>query len=286
MNVGQGNADTGSSSAEPGYDYRGMVAASWDLLRGDTSGWPDRACYLDLIRKYGEPVLDVGCGTGRLLLDYLAQGVDVDGVDDSPEMLALCRTKAADAGLDIDGRLHQEKMEALELPRRYRTILVPSSSFQLLTDPAAAKAALIRFHDHLLPGGCLVMSFMVPGIKDATSAGIVSIPSSGGGWSRWRVVAERVRPEDGATIRRSARVLFEPASQLEHEENRYEVITDGRVVRTEEHRNSPATRWYTQEQALAMYWDAGFADVHATSGFSHEPAKPDDTLLCVLGTRR
>lgn len=35
------------------------------------------------------------CGTGRLLLDYLAQGIDIDGVDNSPEMLALCRPDAA-----------------------------------------------------------------------------------------------------------------------------------------------------------------------------------------------
>ena len=67
------------------YEYHGLMAEAWDLLRGDTSGWEDRPFYLDLIRRFGEPSLDVGCGTGRLLLDYLAKGIEIDGIDVSPD---------------------------------------------------------------------------------------------------------------------------------------------------------------------------------------------------------
>ena len=52
----------------------------------------------------------------------------------------------------------QRTCEALDLPRKYRTIIVPSSSFQLVTDLAKARSALARFYDHLLPGGTLVTS--------------------------------------------------------------------------------------------------------------------------------
>ncbi|HYB01252.1 MAG TPA: class I SAM-dependent methyltransferase, partial [Ktedonobacteraceae bacterium] len=76
------------------YEYRGLIAEAWDLLRGDTSEWEDRPFYRDIIRASGQPALDIGCGTGRLLLDYLADGIDIDGVDVSPEMLEVCRQKA------------------------------------------------------------------------------------------------------------------------------------------------------------------------------------------------
>ena len=107
------------------YEYRWMLASAWDLLRGDTSQWPDRAFYREVISRYGEPALDVGCGTGRLLLDYLAAGLDVEGVDNSPEMLALCLEKAEALGLKPV--VYEQTMETLHLPRHYRTIFVPSS---------------------------------------------------------------------------------------------------------------------------------------------------------------
>src|SRR5262245_25951459 len=83
------------------YAYRGLKASTWDLSRGDTSAWSDRQFYLDIVHKYGQPILDVGCGTGRILMDFRQQGIDIDGVDDSPEMLAICREKAAKLGATI-----------------------------------------------------------------------------------------------------------------------------------------------------------------------------------------
>ena len=97
------------------FEYRGLMASTWDLLRGDTSRWEDRFFYLEMIEQYGQPALDVGCATGRLLLDYLQNGIDIDGVDISPEMLALCTEKASKMGLSP--ALYQQAMENLELPR-------------------------------------------------------------------------------------------------------------------------------------------------------------------------
>jgi len=261
------------------YEYRGLMAQAWDLLRGDTSGWPDRPFWRAIIEQNGGPALDVGCGTGRLTLDYLGAGLDVDGVDSSPEMLAICRDKAAATGVDVAGRLFEQEMDKLALPRRYATIFVPSLSFQLLTDDAAAGRAMGRFRDQLAPGGVLVMSF-----KSKLWPGRRAPPQMQ--WSDWHMLGEQQRGEDGATIRRWIRARYDHEGQFEHEENRYEVLDGDTVAKTEFHARSPCVRWYSQAQALACFERAGFIDLRLTSGDTFEPASLENTLFKVFGARR
>jgi ubiquinone/menaquinone biosynthesis C-methylase UbiE len=256
------------------YEYRGLIASAWDLLRGDTSGWSDRPFYRNIILQSGQPALDIGCGTGRLLLDYLAEGIDIDGIDISPEMLAICRQKAQNLGLQP--MLFQQNMEELDVPRRYRTIIVPSSSFQLVTDPNDAAEAMRRFFDHLKPGGTLVMPFMILW-NDPTTEPIVS--------GEWQMNGERIRPADGVLIRRWTRSTYNLPQQLEQTEDRYEVIREGEIIDSEYHVHSPATRWYTQEQAIHLYEEAGFTNIRVVSECSQELASESDTIFSILGIR-
>lgn len=256
-------------TTSPSYEYYGMMAEFWDLFRGDTSTWDDRFFYFDVAKKYGGPVLDVGCGTGRILLDFLQQGIDIDGIDNSPDMLRLLKEKAGKLGLTPN--VYEQEMHSLSLPRKYQTILVPSSSFQLLLDPALPALAMRSFFEHLLPGGVLAMPFMTLW-KEGDP-----LESE---WNR-----EVVRPQDGATIRRWQYARFDPETDFEHTVDRYEIVRDGQVVASEEHRQSPATRSYTQAQAVELYEAAGFRDVQVLHEFTFEPVKPEDTTFSVLGFR-
>ena len=257
------------TGAGPTYEYHGLMATTWDAFRGDTSGWPDRAFYLEAIRRHGEPVLDVGCGTGRLLLDYRSSGVDVDGVDNSPEMAALCREKAASAGLAVD--VFEGAMEGLDLPRRYRCIIVPSSSFQLLLEPERAEAGMARLREHLEPGGALVMPFM--------TLWWAGQPLEAE-WSK-----EATRPEDGAVLRRHSRSRFDPSTGLEHTDELYEVMLGGEVIDTERHVRSPATRSYTQQEVKQLYERHGFCPVQLYGEFVWTPAAEDERTFCAVGSR-
>ncbi len=252
-------------------EYTGLMALAWDPLRGDTSGWEDRGLYLELIGELGQPVLDVGCGTGRLLLDFLDQGIDIDGLEIAPDMLDILRAKAAARGLDVSGRVHQGAMESFEPWRRYRVVLVPSSSFQLLTDPVDATRAMACFRDALLPGGTLVMPWIdIP--KDYPDGAD-------------DVFQQEASLPDGAVIRRSYRAWYDAAAGLEHTDDRYELVRDGVVVATERKLRSPAVRQYEREAIAALHAHAGLTDLELLSGFTRDPARPDDRIVTTLARR-
>ncbi|RIK38475.1 MAG: class I SAM-dependent methyltransferase [Chloroflexi bacterium] len=253
----------------PDYEYSGLMAQTWDVLRGDTSQWPDRFFYLELIQNHGQPVLDVGCGTGRLLLDYLQQGLDIDGVDNSPEMLAICKQKADAIGCAAN--LYEQTMETLALPRQYRTILVPSSSLQLIIEPDLVGQALQRFLDHLLPGGIIAASLMT--LRQEGEPLIYE----------WEQTA--TREKDGVKFRKVGKSRFDPESECEHTEDLYQMIVDDKVVAEETHRRSPATRSYNQIQAKTLFEQAGFRNVQLYSQFTFDPVKPDDRVFVVVGQR-
>lgn len=253
-------------------EYTGMMAQFWDLLRGDSSHWTDRFFYKEAVLQAGQPALDVGCGTGRLVLSFLAEGIDIDGVDNSQEMLDYCRQKGAKLGLQPT--LYMQSMTALALPRQYRTILVPSGSIQILIEPSEVRAAMQSFLAHLLPGGTLVVSFY-----QLWTGGPVG-PTAREEWMR-----EVVRPEDGAILRRWTRATYDLVNNLEHTEHRYDLIRNGEVVVSQRFVRSPGTRGYTQDQARQLFVEAGFTNIRLTSAFTHEPAQTDDTLFSVWGTK-
>src|SRR5207237_10310042 len=98
-------------------EWNGLAAEFSDLMGGDEAG-SDCEYYRRIIQKNGGAALDVGCGTGRLLLRYLRGGLDVEGVDSAADSLTICRRKAQQQGLTAT--LYQQTMQSLDLPRRYR----------------------------------------------------------------------------------------------------------------------------------------------------------------------
>lgn len=251
------------------YEYYGLMVTYWNLLRGDTSNWEDRAMFLELVRKFGQPVLDVGCASGRLILDFLAQGIDVDGVDISPEMIALCEAHATKKNLSP--KLYIQNMTHLDLPRKYRTILIPSSSLQLLLKPGQPQQALKRCFDHLEPGGALISPFMTLWVEGQ--------PLDSG------FTQEALRPEDGATVRRTGWARYNPETKMEDTHDTWEIIKNGILGESEIHTQRPATLSYTQEEALQLFNEAGFSKIEMYSEFTFDPVKPEDTLFTLVGIK-
>ena len=257
---------------EPRYEYRGLMASTWDFFRGDTSTAVDKVFFQKLIDQFGQPVLDVGCGTGRLLLDYIDSGIDIDGVDNSPEMLALCRQKAMQRGLKVT--VYEQWMEELQLPRFYKLIIVPSYSFQLVTDETLAEQAMSRFFEHLEARAVLAVPFFISTLIDSDYDP-----------NEWHLLKEKISPEDGAILRNWIRGHWDKRTQLQHTENRYEVELQGEIVKSETIKHSPALRWYTQSQAKILFESVGFKLSQIYKGHSFELASETDTNFVILAQK-
>jgi SAM-dependent methyltransferase len=128
----------------PSTWHHGLVADYWATANLDA---PELELYRQFLRS---PVLDAGCGTGRLLVPLHEQGFDVDGCDASPDMVERCRQRAPDATLWVSA-LHE-----LDPPRRYASILC-SGVLGLGSTREEDIRALSELHDALLPGGTLVL---------------------------------------------------------------------------------------------------------------------------------
>ena len=124
--------------------HHGLVAEYWATVNLE-------APELELYKPHlSSPVLDAGCGTGRLLVPLRAVGFDVDGCDASADMLERCRGRAPDATLWVS-TLHD-----LDPPRRYASI-VCSGVLGLGSTREQDIRAIGRLHDALVPGGTLVL---------------------------------------------------------------------------------------------------------------------------------
>lgn len=177
--------------------HHGLVARWWAEFEREG---PEIDYFQQLIRDHGEPALDAGCGTGRLLLPAVAAGLDVDGCDVSADMLGHARERATSEGLSVE--LHEQAMHELDLPRRYRTIFV-CGSLGIGGGRELFERSLQRFHRHLEPGGVLVV--------DKVAAG------AGDGWETWlerRGAIPQPWPEPGDGRRAADGSEFELRTRL------------------------------------------------------------------------
>jgi SAM-dependent methyltransferase len=138
-------------------------AAVYDARIEDGDGMPteDVPFYRDLAREADGPALEVGVGTGRVYLELLADGLDVDGVDLSPGMLERCREKADARGLDA--AVWEADVTEFDPDREYGLVYAPARAFNHLPTLPDQRAALERIRAALAPGGRFALNTFVPG---------------------------------------------------------------------------------------------------------------------------
>ena len=124
----------------------------------------DVGFFVQAAKESGGPVLEVGCGTGRVLIPTARAGIEITGLDLSPHMLAVCRERLQAEPQEVQSRVRlvQGDMRQFELGQTFQLVTLPFRPFQHLTTVEEQLACLGCIHRHLGEGGKLILDIFNP----------------------------------------------------------------------------------------------------------------------------
>lgn len=142
-------------------NYNGLMAELNDALFIDRS---DIAYYLQLANETGGPVLELGCGSGRVTIPLIKEGYAVTGLDNAQDMLDILANRVRSCTPDERDRLTMLRDDArsFQLGKTFPLIIFPYCSFLLFTDRADRNNILKTVGQHLAPGGQFAFDVPVP----------------------------------------------------------------------------------------------------------------------------
>lgn len=207
-----------------GYDSRAFVAQYYDLVPA-YAGRDDKDFYVAAAQHAHGDVLELGCGTGRLLIPIARAGVAVTGIDMSLGMLARCREKLAREAPAVQQRATTLRLDMIDfaLGQLFALIIAPFRCFQHVLDVEQQIGCLRSIHRHLTPGGKLILDvFHVQTARTYDPK-----------YSQEEVEFSGLRLPDGSTLGRSVRTAaFHRVTQINDVELIYYVRhPDGREER-------------------------------------------------------
>ena len=120
----------------------------------------DLPLWRELAEDRGGPILDLGCGTGRVALDLAARGHEVTGVDADPELVRTLGERAKSRRLPV--KAHAADVRCFDLHATYPLAIAPMQVVQLLGGEPGRRALLASVARHLEPGGLLAVALADP----------------------------------------------------------------------------------------------------------------------------
>ena len=263
---------TGRDAATATTWHHGLIARWWANFNLDG---PEIAFFRTYVAS-GQPALDVGCGSGRLLVPWLIDGLDVDGVDASADMIEACRVAASAAG--CEPHLYVQPTHLLDLPRRYRTI-INCGSFGLGGSRADDTEGLRRLHAHLLPGGVLALDYEVGEFDDDR-------------WQRWQPRPADETPPPGQArrlgldgfhyaLRHRIAAVDVADRSMTREMQAWQWLGD-ELVAHETH--SLVANVYSSDEIVTLLASVGFSDVRVLGGYHGGAPTELDGFHVFVGT--
>jgi len=242
--------------------YGSLCTEVYDITKPIGGKYPDVPYYISHLSRIGGRILEAMVGTGRLLIPLLEAGINVEGIDASPNMLAACRKHCAERGLNPV--LHHGDIENLDIPGKFSAIVVSFGSFMLLEKRTAAIKTLQAFARYLEPQGRIFIDLELP-IEDFKTENIVRQQSP-------------ITCPDGSTILLQSTSYIDWLNQLNMTVIRYEKWKEGKLIATELQRLP--LHWFGRDEFIMCLQENGYKDITLCANYSDglQPNSHKDTL--------
>lgn len=225
------------------WSYGLLAAEVYDLDKAVGSSFGDVEYYRQALDGVAGRILEPAVGTGRILIPLLQAGLDVEGYDTSPEMIAMCRENGRRHSLELI--VHEADMTAFVRDRRYAAVIVPAGSIVLLDGRDALVRALGCFHASLISGGMLTL--------DVPAPELIGEPEPMRSWTT----------DSFVWTLQTLGIQYDPAANQTTRWLRYEKWRDGALVATELQRF--CLQHWSITEFVGLLQGAGFTEV-AVSG--------------------
>jgi SAM-dependent methyltransferase len=246
------------------FDAPELYDLLFDSLDFDIPYW------LDVARTAKGPILEVACGTGRVLLPILKEGFEIDGFDSSPAMVARLREKARTNGLAV--RAEVADMRDFSMGRRYARLICAFNGFAHCETTEDQIRVLKRSREHLKPGGALVIHMSYPG------PGYWSEPEGA------PVLEQEAEKPGGGKIQLWDSRKKDPVGQRQDSELEIrELFASGRPKTV--HKFTTSQRWVYQFELELLFRAAGFTRWEILGGFDGRPLKAADDQMIAWAFR-
>lgn len=248
-------------SAGSGYEEYAFVADLYDHV-GPYRDRPDIGFFVDAARESGGPVLELGCGTGRVLLPTARAGVEVVGLDLSRHMLEVCGARLAREleAVRARVRLVEGDMRSFELRPGFALATLPFRPFQHLLTVADQLACLASIRRHLARGGRIILDLFNPSLDFLANARLGEEHGD---------EPEFETPDGRRVYRRMRTLACDRAAQVnQHELVYYITHPDGRQERVV---HAFPLRYVFRFEAEHLLARAGFEVEHVYADYDKSP---------------
>ena len=240
-------------------------AQRYDLVMGAYASGDPLDFYRRQIAQYGEPVLELACGSGRLTIPLANEGVNITGMDISEDMLHLAKLKASKSGASL--RFLQGDMQSFDLGEKFQFIFIPAQSLSHLQVREEIEDCFACVRQHLAGEGRFLIELFNSSVSMLARETDRRYP-----------VGQYVDPNAGSQVFVTTEVRYDAASQINHIRWFFREETSDRETAL-----SFEMRQFFPQEIDALLWYNGFLIEHKYG--SHDEGKflseaPKQLIVC------